>query len=78
MDGIGMGVGFTIALTLIGSIREILGNGTIFGMRVFGASYQPMLLLILPAGGFIVFGLLLAVFNAVSMKADKRKEAKSE
>ena len=62
-DGIGMGVGFTLALTLIGSIREILGNGTIFGNSVFGPSYQPMLLLILPAGGFIVFGLLLALFK---------------
>ena len=65
-DGIGMGVGFTLALTLIGSIREILGNGTIFGNSVFGPSYQPMLLLILPAGGFIVFGLLLALFNVLS------------
>ena len=78
MDGIGMGIGFTIALTLIGSIREVLGNGTLFGNPVFGASYQPMLLLILPAGGFIVFGLLLAVFNAVSMRIGKGKEAKSE
>jgi electron transport complex protein RnfE len=78
MDGIGMGIGFTIALTLIGSIREVLGNGTICGNQVFGAGYQPMLLLILPAGGFIVFGLLLALFNAVSMRADKRKEVKGE
>jgi len=78
MDGIGMGIGFTIALTLIGSIREVLGNGTIFGNQVLGASYQPMLLLILPAGGFIVFGLLLALFNAVSSRADKRKEVESE
>jgi electron transport complex protein RnfE len=78
MDGVGMGIGFTIALTLIGSIRELLGNGTLFGAQVFGAGYQPMLLLILPAGGFIVYGLLLAVFNAVSMRIGKGKEAKSE
>jgi electron transport complex protein RnfE len=78
VDGIGMGIGFTIALTLIGSIRELLGNGTLFGNQVFGSGYQPMLLLILPAGGFIVFGLLLAVFNAISMRGNKRKEAKSE
>lgn len=77
-DGIGMGVGFTIALTLIGSIREILGNGTIFGNSVFGPSYQPMLLLILPAGGFIVFGLLLALFNIVSAKVAGKKEAKKQ
>ena len=78
VDGIGMGIGFTVALTLIGCIRELLGNGTLFGQTVFGSGYQPMLLLILPAGGFIVFGLLLAIFNTVSMRADKRKEAKSE
>ena len=77
-DGIGMGIGFTLALTLIGSIREILGNGTIFGNSVFGPSYQPMLLLILPAGGFIVFGLLLALFNVVSAKATGKKEAKKQ
>jgi electron transport complex protein RnfE len=78
MDGVSMGLGFTIALTLMGGIREVLGNGTLFGNPVFGASYQPMLLLILPAGGFIVFGLMLAAFNAVSTKAERRKEAKSE
>ena len=77
-DGLGMGVGFTLALTLIGSIRELLGNGTLFGAQVFGANYQPMLLLILPAGGFIVFGLLLAAVNVISMRASKRKEAKEE
>ncbi|HWQ07370.1 MAG TPA: electron transport complex subunit E [Feifaniaceae bacterium] len=77
-DGIGMGLGFTLALTLIGSIREILGNGTIFGASVFGPYYQPMLLLILPAGGFIVFGLLLALFNVVSTKAAAKKEAKKQ
>jgi electron transport complex protein RnfE len=78
VDGIGMGIGFTLALTLIGSIREMFGNGTIFGLSVFGANFQPMLLLILPAGGFIVYGLLLAVFNIVGIKAGKRKEAAKE
>ena len=78
MDGIGMGIGFTLALTLIGSIREILGNGTIFGATVFGASFKPMLLLILPAGGFIVYGLLLALFNVAGAKAAGKKEAKKQ
>ena len=77
-DGIGMGIGFTLALTLIGSIRELLGNGTLFGAQVFGANYKPMLLLILPAGGFIVYGLLLAAFNVLSMRAAKRKGDKEE
>jgi electron transport complex protein RnfE len=78
VDGVGMGVGFTLALTLIGGIRELFGNGTIFGVSVFGSSFQPMLLLILPAGGFIVYGLLLAAFNAVGMRASGRKGAKKQ
>ena len=77
-DGVGMGVGFTLAITLMGAIRELLGNGTVFGLPVFGAHYQPMLLLILPAGGFIVFGLMLAAFNMIFAAIDKRKEAKAK
>ena len=73
-----MGLGFTLAITLIGSIRELIGNGTVFGAQVFGAAYQPMLLIILPAGGFIVFGLLLGLFNVISGKIASRKEAKAE
>ena len=65
-DGLGMGIGFTLALTLMGCIRELLGNGTVFGASLLGASYQPMLLMILPAGGFLVFGLLLGIINALS------------
>jgi electron transport complex protein RnfE len=72
-----MGIGFTLALTLIGSIREILGNGTIFGATVFGASFKPMLLLILPAGGFIVYGLLLALFNVAGAKAAGKRRRRS-
>ena len=75
MDGLGMGLGFTLAITLIGSIRELIGNGSIFGLNVFGAAYEPMLLIILPAGGFIVFGLLLGLFNVLSAKAAQKKEA---
>ena len=78
IDGLGMGLGFTLAITLIGSIRELIGNGTVFGAQVFGAAYQPMLLIILPAGGFIVFGLLLGLFNVISGKIASRKEAKAE
>ncbi len=75
MDGLGMGIGFTLAITLIGAIRELIGNGSLFGLQVFGASYEPMLLVILPAGGFIVFGLLLALFNVLSARAAEKKEA---
>ena len=68
VDGLGMGVGFTLALTLIGAVRELLGNGSIFGVDILGASYQPMLLMVLASGGFLTFGLMLGIFNAVMNK----------
>ena len=78
VDGVGMGLGFTLAITLIGAIRELIGNGSIFGLDLFGASYQPMLLIILPAGGFLVFGLLLGIINVIMNRMEKKKEAKAE
>ena len=75
VDGLGMGAGFTLALTLIGSIRELVGNGSIFGISLLGASYQPMLLIILPACGFLVFGSLLGIINAIGNKRKKGAKA---
>ena len=67
LDGLGMGIGFTIALVLMGSIREIIGNGSWFGMVLNdGSLIQPMLILILPPGGFFVFGMLIALFNRLA------------
>ncbi len=63
IDGIGMGFGFTISLVLIGAIREILGNGSIFNVPILGSSYLPLLLMILPPGAFIVLGILLGLMN---------------
>ena len=68
VDGIGMGLGFTLALTALGIVREILGNGTLFGISLFGASYQPALLFILPPGAFLSLGFLLAGFNKLRNK----------
>lgn len=65
MDGIGMGLGFTVALTIISSVREILGAGTFFGIPLFGAGFEPALIMILPPGGFLVFGLSIAAFNKI-------------
>ncbi len=65
LDGIGMGLGFTLALVLISSIREILGNGTFFGISLFGANYQPVVMAILPPGAFIILGILIAVVNLI-------------
>lgn len=65
-DGIGMGLGFTLALTILGVIREILGNGSLFGISLFGASFQPALIMILPPGAFLLLGILLALRNKLS------------
>ncbi len=62
-DGLGMGLGFTLALFILGSVREIFGSGAILGFSLFGSGYQPMLLMILPPGAFITLGLLLAAMN---------------
>lgn len=62
-DGVGMGVGFTLALFVLGAVREIGGSGQLLGLPLFGAGYQPFLLLILPPGAFIALGLLLAAMN---------------
>ena len=77
VDGLGMGLGFTIAITLMGAIRELIGSGTVFGISVFGASYEPMLLLVLPAGGFLVFGLMLASINIITGKFEARRAQKA-
>ncbi|MCB5246682.1 MAG: electron transport complex subunit E [Candidatus Cloacimonetes bacterium] len=62
-DGIGMGLGFTLALMVVASFREILGNGTWYGLRIMPASYNPMLMAILAPGAFITLGLLMALMN---------------
>jgi len=62
-DGLGMGLGFTLGLFILGSVREILGSGSLLGFSLFGAGYQPFLLMILPPGAFICLGMLLAGMN---------------
>ena len=63
LDALGMGVGFTAALLLLGMIREIFGMGTLFGHTVMPGFYTPITVFVLPAGGFFVFGLLIALVN---------------
>jgi electron transport complex protein RnfE len=65
IDGLGMGIGFTLALVLLGSIREILGEGMLFGIHLFGKGFLPMILMILPPGAFIMLGFLMAAMNRV-------------
>ena len=70
VDGLGMGIGFTIAITLISAVRELFGAGTLLGVQVMPAGYLPMDLLVKPAGGFIVLGLLLALMNKLLPKKE--------
>jgi electron transport complex protein RnfE len=70
-----MGIGFTLALLLIGTIREVLGDGKFFGYMVFGPNYQPVLLMLLAPGGFITIGLLLGYFNLLDSKTKEKAEA---
>lgn len=74
LDGIGMGLGFTLALCILGAIREILGNGTFLGIQIFGEGFQPATVMILPPGAFIVLGCVLAVINIISAKQKERSD----
>lgn len=71
LDAIGMGAGFTAALTVIGAIRELIGAGTFFGLNT-PLSANPMLIMILPPGGFFVFGVVVAITNALAKKRGKK------
>jgi electron transport complex protein RnfE len=69
-----MGAGFTLALLIMGSIREIIGSGTWFGMRVVPAAVDPMIIFLLAPGGFFVYGCIIALLNHLTKgKAVKRK-----
>ncbi len=68
MDGIGIGLGFTMALTLLGAVRELLGAGTIFGMSVYPEDYGSLVFILAP-GAFIALGLMIALYNAIKPKS---------
>lgn len=72
-DAVGMGLGFTMSLIVISSIREVLGNGTWFGFAVMPEGYPGFDYLLMPAGAFLVFGLVLAGMNLISSKIEKNK-----
>lgn len=68
MDGVAMGLGYSIAVVALGAVREILGSGSFLGMSLFGESFQPAALFIAPAGAFILLGLMIGLFNAFVKK----------
>ncbi|MBZ4684152.1 MAG: H+/Na+-translocating ferredoxin:NAD+ oxidoreductase subunit [Fusobacteriaceae bacterium] len=76
LDGLGNGLGFTFTLVLLGGIREILGNGSIFGIKFLGSFYNPALIFILPPGAFLTLGFIIATMNARKNKSLNKKEAK--
>ncbi|MDO4349990.1 MAG: electron transport complex subunit E [Eubacteriales bacterium] len=77
VDGLGMGLGFTCSLTLLSSVREIIGSGKWFGMQIMLAGYRPMSVIISPSGGFLTLGILILIVNAVVKYIEKRKKAKT-
>jgi len=73
-DGLGMGIGFTLAITFIAIVRELLGAGTIFGVTVLGEWYAPILIFSLAPGGFLTFGMAIAIFNWATGRERKAKK----
>ncbi len=78
IDGLGMGIGFTLAITTLGCCRELLGNGSIFGLSLVGPGFKPMLLMVLPPGAFLMLGFLAAGMRRVDMTLEARNRAREE
>jgi electron transport complex protein RnfE len=78
MDAMGMAGGFVIALFALGAIREILGNGALFGVDLFGSNFEPWVIMILPPGGFLTLGLILLFFNWFTLKKNQFIEQVAE
>jgi electron transport complex protein RnfE len=72
MDALGVGVGFTGALIVISTVREVLGAGTILGYPIFGSGFQPALIMILPPGAFIAMGCIIGILNKLKQKGESR------
>lgn len=76
LDALGMGVGFTFALLCLGAVRELLGNGSLFGFNLLGTHFEPWAVMILPPGGFFVLGAWLLLFSWLKERAELRKTEK--
>ena len=75
-DGLGLGLGFTLAIPLLSAIRELLGSGTLLGIQVMPDGYQPMAIITQAPGGFIMLGLLMVVMNSLFKAYDRRRASK--
>lgn len=74
LDAVGTGGGFVIALLLMGTIREVLGNGTLLGQPLFGPRYEPWVIMILPPGGFLTLGVILLLLSAIAQRRARRAQ----
>lgn len=74
MDGLGMGLGFTVALVIIGLMRELFGNGTAFGLHLMPKAYEPIAILVKAPGAFLVLAIIVAVMNAAQIKTAANKK----
>lgn len=70
VDGLGMGLGYTMAAVLMGAIREIIGAGSIFGVSLFGPNFEPAIIFVMPPGAFIILGTLMGIFNHIRKKKE--------
>ena len=70
-NALGMGLGFTFALLCLGVVREVIGAGSLFGIDLFGPRYEPWVVMVLPAGGFIVLGAWLLLFEWLKQRKEK-------
>jgi len=74
-DAVGMGLGFVLALVLMGGVREVLGNGTLLGWSLFGGRFEPWVVMVLPPGGFLTLGFVLLTLNALARRRARRQAA---
>ncbi len=77
VDGLSMGAGFTLALCAIAVVREILGNGTLYGVSLFGANFTPAAVMIMAPGGFLTLGLIIALVQGLRRRAEGKERRKS-
>lgn len=76
LDGVAMGGGFTMALVIVSAIREVIGSGTLLGLRVLPSSYEPALIFIMSAGAFFTLAFVVAAMNKILAAIKKKKEVK--
>lgn len=78
VDGLGSGIGYTLAIVILGAVRELLGEGTLLGKNILPSSFQPIGLLVMPPGAFIALGILIALFNVALKKKEKQELFKAD